>query len=605
MRVNQGSDVAIEDRDSASLPARIRTAHATVTDLIRDEILSGRIAPGTRLLQNDLAARFSLSTTPVREALRQLVTEGLLDADPHRGTTVHQINSTELEQIYRIRLALEPLEIEAAVEQITDTQIERAADIVARIDHTNDPIEFSRLNAEFHAVISEAADWPRLASILDTLRVLSSMYMAAWLRSDDPGSHIARSNADHLHLVEALRSRDVSAAQRIISLHVKHTLEAGRRALARETNAAATSRPSRRRTARSERTIRVLGIATTMLPEMLDRFYDDTGIRVEPVIDTLTGIVSRMLTEPERYDAVDENATYLRPMLDAGVLAPIPIDAIPNWSAARPLFTQPNAPGSAHGWPVSEVYWPDDSDAFAFVPQYFNCEGMGYNRDLTDKTIDSYAAMFDPEYAGRVAIWNDAIWTIGLVANHLTKSGQMPHPVNGPGDLTRDEVDVAIEFLQRKKRAGQFRAFWSDYSEVINLLASGDVAVADAWTPAFENAKRMSGADLCYINPKEGNRPWFHGIGLSTGSTKLNEVATLANWRLDGWFGAQVARLGYYSPTMTVESAMDPREYAVWYGGKGREAGSYDQRITNVAFWTQWPAEYDYYLSSWSRFLAS
>jgi spermidine/putrescine-binding protein len=253
---------------------------------------------------------------------------------------------------------------------------------------------------------------------------------------------------------------------------------------------------------------------------------------------------------------------------------------------------------------VSEVYW-SDSDDFAFVPQYFNCEGMGYNHDLTGTTVTSYGAMFDERYAGQVAIWNDAVWTIGLVANYLARSGQMPPPVKGSGNLTRDEVDVAIGFLQRKKRAGQFRAFWSDYAEVINLVASGDVAVADAWTPAFENAKRLSGADLRYINPREGNRPWFHGIGLSTGSTKMHEVAAFANWRLDGWFGAQVAQLGYYSPTTTVEAAMDPEDYAVWYGGKGREAGSYEQRTANVAFWPQWPTAYDYYLSSWSRFLAS
>jgi putative spermidine/putrescine transport system substrate-binding protein len=588
---------------SASLPTRIRTAHATVTDLIRDEILSGRIAPGDRLLQNDLAARFSLSTTPVREALRQLVTEGLLDADPHRGTTVHQISRTELEQICRIRLALEPLEIEAAVIHITDAQIERAADIVATIDRSPDPALFPTLNAEFHSVVSEAAQWPRLANILDTLRVLSAMYMAAWLRSEDPGTHIARSNADHLHLVEALRSRDVSAAQRIIRLHIKHTLQAGRLALAREDDGKIEVK--RRRARSHERTIRLLGISTTMQPEMLDRFHEDTGIRIEPVVGTLTGNISRMLSEPERYDAVDQNATYLRPMLEAGVLAPIPVDAVPNWRYARPLFTVPDAPGSAHGWPISEVYWPGAPDRFACVPQYFNYEAMGYNRDLIEGRIDSYAAMFDPAHAGKVAIWNDAIWTIGLVAIHLAHSGRMPPPAGGPGNLTRDEVDIAIEFLKRRKRAGQFRAFWSDFSEVTNLLASGEVAVADAWIPAFENAKRMSGADLAYINPKEGNRPWFHGLGLSATSAKLEEVAALANWRLDGWFGGQVAPLGYYSPTTTVEAAMEASAYAVWYGGERRETGSYDERTANVAFWPQWPAEYDYYLSAWSRFVAS
>lgn len=257
------------------------------------------------------------------------------------------------------------------------------------------------------------------------------------------------------------------------------------------------------------------------------------------------------------------------------------------------------------GSPLSEVYWPGDRQSFALVPQYFSCEGFGYNAELVSEPIDSYAAMFSDEYAGRVAIWNDAIWTIGLTVNYLTKHGLMMAPERGPGDLTQNEVDEVIRFLRRLKNSGQFRAFWTDYSEVTGLLASGEVAVCDAWIPAFENARRLSGARLSYVNPHEGNRSWFHGLGQSAFTSKVDEVAALANWRLDGWFGAQIAPLGYYSPTTTVESVLSAADFERWYGGLGRDSGSYDERTSNVAFWPGWPSESDYYFSSWSRFLAS
>ena len=77
---------------SRSGPVGFRTAQAAVAEMLRREILSGQMSPQTRLLQSEVAERFETSTTPVREALRQLVAEGLLDGDPHRGVTVHQIS---------------------------------------------------------------------------------------------------------------------------------------------------------------------------------------------------------------------------------------------------------------------------------------------------------------------------------------------------------------------------------------------------------------------------------------------------------------------------------------------------------------------------------
>ena len=351
--------------------------------------------------------------------------------------------------------------------------------------------------------------------------------------------------------------------------------------------------------------IRVLGIAVALQDAQLKQFTADTGYEIEPVIDTLTGMMTKMLTASDEYDCIENNATYMAPVWDAGVIAPIPVEKIPNWKDAIPLFTDPNAPGAKYGWPMSQTYTDDAKTAFKGVPTFFNFEAMGYNQAKIPGGIDSYAAMYDSKYRNKVAIWNDAVWTIGMTANYLVASGQMPAPATNIGDLSTSEVDTVVAYLTKKKQEGQFRAIWSDYGQSVNLLASQEAWLADAWNPAFNDAARQSKLPLIYINPKEGNRPWYMSIALSKKAKNPEGVYAFANWKLGGWYGAQIAPLGYYSPTTTVKAAMEPAAYEMWYGGKGRPAGSYDERVANVAYWPGWPQQYEYYLAKWSAFLAS
>src|SRR3990172_7576448 len=157
---------------------RYRTAQAAVAEMLRTEILSGQLQAGGRLLQADVAERFDTSTTPVREALRQLISEGLLDGDPHRGVTVHETSVGELQELYEIRMVLEPFGIAATVGNIPPAELERADHLVGLMESRGDPAEWTLLNAEFHATLAAAARRPRLTSILNNLRNLSAIYVA-------------------------------------------------------------------------------------------------------------------------------------------------------------------------------------------------------------------------------------------------------------------------------------------------------------------------------------------------------------------------------------------------------------------------------------------
>jgi len=215
-----------------------RTAHQLVKDTLRRAILTGKIASGTRLVQSDLAELLQVSTTPVREALRDLATEGLIQLDAHRGAVVRELGEDEVYEIYFIRRVLEPEAIRMAVEHITDDELEAAAAIQARADDEIDPATWVELNHEFHRVFIEAARSPRLAGILTNLQDSAAMYIAASLlegehRRDD-------ANAQHRQLLDAVRRRDADRACEVMLAHIHQTVDSVTRTLAmRETSRAA------------------------------------------------------------------------------------------------------------------------------------------------------------------------------------------------------------------------------------------------------------------------------------------------------------------------------------------------------------------------------
>ena len=212
-------------------PLRYRTAQEAVAGMLREKILSGEIVPGTRLLQTDVAEQFETSTTPVREAMRQLIAEGLLAGDPHRGVTTYEPSLKELQEIYEIRLLLEPLSIAATVGNISEDDLAYAEELMIQMEGESDPGSWTVINAEFHRTLIEAAGRPRIAAIIHSLRAISTIYVAASIH-EVPG-RMDLGNKEHRELIEACRAGDIAGAQDIERKHLEHTLELGRRAIIR------------------------------------------------------------------------------------------------------------------------------------------------------------------------------------------------------------------------------------------------------------------------------------------------------------------------------------------------------------------------------------
>jgi len=202
-----------------------RTAQAAVAQGLREQILAGHLPPGSRVLQGDIAKRMRTSTTPVREAMRELTAEGLLDVDPHRGAIVHELTSDELAEIYDMRTVLEPVEISRTVQHITDDELDAAERLLEEMEAEAGIARWVVLNRDFHALLSGAGRSPLLTSVLTNLRNRSAPYVAMNLKVERTRSDVG--NSEHRQLLAALRARDQEKAIEVVRLHLGSTVNMG------------------------------------------------------------------------------------------------------------------------------------------------------------------------------------------------------------------------------------------------------------------------------------------------------------------------------------------------------------------------------------------
>ncbi|WP_287496409.1 GntR family transcriptional regulator [Pandoraea sp. CB10b_02] len=198
------------------------TAYQYAIETLRTEILQGRLKAGDRLRQDDLARRLEMSTTPVREALRTLVSEGLVFFDAHRGAVVRGLTIDDVNELYRLRKTLEPMMAEQAMATIRDEDIARAQALHGEMLATTDVVKWTELNQAFHAALWASQDHSRLAHLIKTLRDASGPYIALSLYMRPV--HVDVSNQEHQKMLDEYRARDVAAARRHTEDHLDATL---------------------------------------------------------------------------------------------------------------------------------------------------------------------------------------------------------------------------------------------------------------------------------------------------------------------------------------------------------------------------------------------
>jgi DNA-binding GntR family transcriptional regulator len=210
------------ERPSGGLGA---TRAEAVAAEIRRLILSGELKAGTRLRQVELAARFNVSTTPVREAFTVLARQGLVRHDVQRGVVVFTPTVGDVLENYEIRIALESLATEIAAKVIGTSELERLDTVIARMRAVTDPFEYLALNREFHHTIYTAAQRPRLLEIIDSLRDAFEAYVQfdATVRPDP--AYFANAHEEHEAIAAALHAKAPRRARRLMESHLKRNAE--------------------------------------------------------------------------------------------------------------------------------------------------------------------------------------------------------------------------------------------------------------------------------------------------------------------------------------------------------------------------------------------
>jgi len=195
-------------------------ASAVAADL-RRQIQSGALSPGSRLRQVEVADRYGVSTTPVREAFVTLAREGIVKQDAHRGVIVFAPSAEELAEIYEIRAALEPLAARIAAPKLSPEALDELDQIVAKMRVTKPP-KYAVLNDELHTTIYRAAERPRLFDLIENQRQAAASYLTmAVTKYDEP--YLSEVQREHEEIVEALRDGTPAQAARLVREHLEHS----------------------------------------------------------------------------------------------------------------------------------------------------------------------------------------------------------------------------------------------------------------------------------------------------------------------------------------------------------------------------------------------
>lgn len=200
---------------------RPMTIAQTVAAEIREQILKRTIAGGEPLRQEAIAKSFGTSIIPVREALRQLEAEGLVELKSHRGAVATELTLDKALEWIHMRRLIETDLIGTAIDKMTEDYIAEAEQILDRfnaalserveIDHWSD------FNWEFHAALYRAADRPETLKFLSKLHKNCDRYIRLQLLSSD---HIARAQKEHRELIEHCRKRNKRAAKALMHHHI-------------------------------------------------------------------------------------------------------------------------------------------------------------------------------------------------------------------------------------------------------------------------------------------------------------------------------------------------------------------------------------------------
>lgn len=191
----------------------------SIYNSLRERILSNEIAPGSRLVVRDVANQYDTSDIPVREALRMLERDGLVEITAYRGARVTALTDREIRETYFVRGHLESIATGLAAEQITDERLDELDDLMKRMRESvaaEDGARFSELNHSFHEIIVASSGNELLYELTMDIWQRHSGFQRVFRMVPE---RIAQSQAEHEEIMNALRARDATGAADLALRH--------------------------------------------------------------------------------------------------------------------------------------------------------------------------------------------------------------------------------------------------------------------------------------------------------------------------------------------------------------------------------------------------
>jgi len=203
-----------------------------IFDLVRERIVSGQVPADLPIRQDSLAAELGVSKIPLREALARLEQEGLLRSHPNRGFFVRGLTQEEAEEVYALRLKLEPDAVALAATRAGEEDRKTAREMLDGLDRlTHDHRSaVGAANRAFHLSLIRPSGQLVTINILERLQVLSERYVHKHL---EPLGRDERANEEHRELLDAWLARDGAAVGQLTSAHIQRTIDDLRKQLAR------------------------------------------------------------------------------------------------------------------------------------------------------------------------------------------------------------------------------------------------------------------------------------------------------------------------------------------------------------------------------------
>jgi DNA-binding GntR family transcriptional regulator len=195
-----------------------RTLAEQIAARLRDDVLAGRLAAGERLSQERLAEHFSVSRVPIRDALRHLQSEGLVVSHPRLGTTVAELSAADLEELYDMRLALEPALSRLATPSLRDPDIaamRRHLHVMTSAEELS--AEWFSAHAEFHHALNTRAGRDRMCLLVDNLRAQTERYLRVYRSAIDRADELG---VEHELIYAAAESGDAEAVAAAVREHL-------------------------------------------------------------------------------------------------------------------------------------------------------------------------------------------------------------------------------------------------------------------------------------------------------------------------------------------------------------------------------------------------